>query len=563
MQRLVFSKSWTRKSDFPTYEDSEEQVRQDMQLLHDEARDALNAALDRLESSAGAEEIGARSPGGMQGENVQALINELAAAISSLAGNIALDGGTLAQLVAAALEGDVLGGYYSKEQVNELIAALGVSSLSGRVTSIENAIAADGVVAGEIVREYPFTAMCAPLRGAEAVLGTSTSNRVFINGRLWGLTFGDGGVQLKSVDVLSAKYFAVTLTGEVMSATAAASVSYSVLWLDAAGEYMIVKAGTEYYLISLVSGASARLCAGSNYGYRGCARLGGVICAVFYEGGYIYFERRDVGSDAAGAPLITKLTRSYETGSVYDAVLNVYGEQLFVMLKYGADESKLKVYAPDIMSASSEFATGLAGAYAQGSVRLSGGDCYFIISTAPGYRPAKCTLTTSGSSAVPVLTVGGESIGGASIAAGDGSSVYCVYGKTLYRLGADSMDIEETLQLPEELSTELCFFNGAPLGELWGGGKYLPAGRCIVNVSDMSSRRICCAGDAAPESYALQPAPERYFVVKSGGEWHLFDCLLRAVWGMVPYTPSSQRAAARGVSAVLDTSGFTPVCTVE
>lgn len=42
---LTFSKNWTNAEDFPTYEASEEQVRADMQLLHNETRDYINANL--------------------------------------------------------------------------------------------------------------------------------------------------------------------------------------------------------------------------------------------------------------------------------------------------------------------------------------------------------------------------------------------------------------------------------------------------------------------------------------------------------------------------------------
>ena len=40
---LTFSKDWTNAEDFPTYEANEEQVRADMQLLHNETRDYINA----------------------------------------------------------------------------------------------------------------------------------------------------------------------------------------------------------------------------------------------------------------------------------------------------------------------------------------------------------------------------------------------------------------------------------------------------------------------------------------------------------------------------------------
>ena len=58
--KLEFTKSWTEPDDFPTFEDSEEQVRSDMQLLFDECRDGVN----RLAGEIRAENIPfQRSPG--------------------------------------------------------------------------------------------------------------------------------------------------------------------------------------------------------------------------------------------------------------------------------------------------------------------------------------------------------------------------------------------------------------------------------------------------------------------------------------------------------------------
>ena len=47
-EKLNFSKNWESASDFPAVETSEVQVRKDMQILHDEAKDALNAVVDKL-----------------------------------------------------------------------------------------------------------------------------------------------------------------------------------------------------------------------------------------------------------------------------------------------------------------------------------------------------------------------------------------------------------------------------------------------------------------------------------------------------------------------------------
>ena len=51
LEKLEFSKDWTKAEDFPTYEPDESQVRADLQLLHNEAKTAINALVDKLESA--------------------------------------------------------------------------------------------------------------------------------------------------------------------------------------------------------------------------------------------------------------------------------------------------------------------------------------------------------------------------------------------------------------------------------------------------------------------------------------------------------------------------------
>ena len=52
LQKLAFTKVWTNPTDFPTYQPNEEQVRKDLQLLHDETRDYLNDVLLQTVSNA-------------------------------------------------------------------------------------------------------------------------------------------------------------------------------------------------------------------------------------------------------------------------------------------------------------------------------------------------------------------------------------------------------------------------------------------------------------------------------------------------------------------------------
>jgi len=45
LRELIFSKNWKSANDFPTYEDNEEKVRADIQLLYDEIRNYVNTVL--------------------------------------------------------------------------------------------------------------------------------------------------------------------------------------------------------------------------------------------------------------------------------------------------------------------------------------------------------------------------------------------------------------------------------------------------------------------------------------------------------------------------------------
>ena len=47
-EKLEFTKNWENAADFPAIETSEAQVRKDMQVLHDETRDALNSVVEKL-----------------------------------------------------------------------------------------------------------------------------------------------------------------------------------------------------------------------------------------------------------------------------------------------------------------------------------------------------------------------------------------------------------------------------------------------------------------------------------------------------------------------------------
>lgn len=74
---LQYTKSWLSPSDFPTDEPSEEQVRADMQLLHDETKGYINDDLrPYLASTDAAWDIGAQPFGDYTSTTVQGLIEE-------------------------------------------------------------------------------------------------------------------------------------------------------------------------------------------------------------------------------------------------------------------------------------------------------------------------------------------------------------------------------------------------------------------------------------------------------------------------------------------------------
>ena len=92
--KLEFKKDWTRENDFPTYQDSEQQVRADLQYHPNALRDFINSLLDTLEAKAAAENLGAVNKNG-SADSVQNVLNAHDAELERLAGDIrtAVSGG--------------------------------------------------------------------------------------------------------------------------------------------------------------------------------------------------------------------------------------------------------------------------------------------------------------------------------------------------------------------------------------------------------------------------------------------------------------------------------------
>ena len=102
LEKLEFSKDWTKAEDFPTYEPDESQVRADLQLLHDEAKAAINALVDKLESAEFASHL-AVSTEGMTATNLAAALAEILATAKAAQAGTIVDGTVTEAKLAAAL----------------------------------------------------------------------------------------------------------------------------------------------------------------------------------------------------------------------------------------------------------------------------------------------------------------------------------------------------------------------------------------------------------------------------------------------------------------------------
>ena len=102
LEKLEFSKDWTKAEDFPTYEPDESQVRADLQLLHNEAKAAINALVDKLESAEFASHL-AVSAEGMTATNLAAALAEILATAKSAQAGTIVDGTVTEAKLAAAL----------------------------------------------------------------------------------------------------------------------------------------------------------------------------------------------------------------------------------------------------------------------------------------------------------------------------------------------------------------------------------------------------------------------------------------------------------------------------
>lgn len=108
LEKLTFSKDWTNADDFPTYEPDEGQVRADMQLLHDEAKAAINGLVEKLESAEYASHLPVEAEGLTATDLAAALAEILQTAKAAQAGTI-LDGSIAEAKLGAALREKING----------------------------------------------------------------------------------------------------------------------------------------------------------------------------------------------------------------------------------------------------------------------------------------------------------------------------------------------------------------------------------------------------------------------------------------------------------------------
>lgn len=85
-----YTKKWTSDTDFPTYETDETKVREDIQLLYDEALAATNGLIEQLGQETAAANIGAVDGGGNP-ISVQDLVRSIYDAIEGMSGGASTD----------------------------------------------------------------------------------------------------------------------------------------------------------------------------------------------------------------------------------------------------------------------------------------------------------------------------------------------------------------------------------------------------------------------------------------------------------------------------------------
>lgn len=109
-ESFAFTKSWRNEQDFPTYEEEERQVREDLQCLHDETKDGLNRLIDQLNDPQAAAQLPFAPQDGLTAQTVQGAILEVYDQIRQAAAGLLVDGTVTKEKLAASLMERVYGG---------------------------------------------------------------------------------------------------------------------------------------------------------------------------------------------------------------------------------------------------------------------------------------------------------------------------------------------------------------------------------------------------------------------------------------------------------------------
>lgn len=86
--RVEFKKLWTKAEDFPAFQDSEEQVRADLQYHPDALRDFINALIQELEAKSAAGTLGATNGAGEKA-SIQSVLDKHADELAQLTEDVA------------------------------------------------------------------------------------------------------------------------------------------------------------------------------------------------------------------------------------------------------------------------------------------------------------------------------------------------------------------------------------------------------------------------------------------------------------------------------------------
>lgn len=107
---LTYSKSWENPEDFPTYEPDEKQVRADLQLLHNEARDAINRLVAALRDPTAASQLPVAPIGTLTAQTVQQAIEQVYEAVQNAASALIIDGSVTKEKLSQQLLERIYGG---------------------------------------------------------------------------------------------------------------------------------------------------------------------------------------------------------------------------------------------------------------------------------------------------------------------------------------------------------------------------------------------------------------------------------------------------------------------